>query len=116
MRWMLATVAVIGLAGCATYSDLRQRPADFVATTSKAPGAYLQCVLPKWVDFYAGSHIMSDGESSVLVSPVGGGSPDIMAMTLSASPSDGGTTRVEMRHMPSLSDFGNQWQQAKSCL
>lgn len=115
MKWMLAAMAIICLAGCATYSDLKERPADFQATTVKKPQAYLECVIPLWIDKYAGSHIISDGDAKVLVAPVGGGTPSVVAMTLSAT-AGSGATHVEMKHLPSLSKFGDQWEQAKSCL
>jgi hypothetical protein len=114
MKWVLVALAAM-LAGCATYSDLKERPADFTGSTSKSPQAYLECVVPKWTDEYAGSHIITDGGGLVLIAPVGGGTPSVVAMTLTATSMDGGT-RIEMKHLPSLSDFTDQWHQARSCL
>lgn len=114
MKRVLLTVAILALSGCATYSDLRERPADFSAETSKTPQEYAACVLPKWIDFSAGTHVIADGDARVVVSPVGGGTPTAVLMTLTASPNASGS-RVEMKHMSSLSKFSEQWQAAQSC-
>lgn len=113
-RAAVAAMLVI-LAGCATYSDLRDRPADYSADTTKTPQAYAECVLPKWIESNAGAHIIADGDSRVIVAPVGGGTPTAVAATLTASPTAAGS-HVEMKHMPALNKFTDQWGQARSCL
>lgn len=115
MKACAVVLVIATLSGCATYSDLRERPADFMGDTAKTPQAYLSCVEPKWVNFNAGAHIITDGSGLVLVVPVGGGTPTATMMTLAATPG-ASETHVEMKHMPSLSDFSKQWQAAKSCL
>lgn len=111
----VAVALVVALSGCATYSELQQRPADYTAETTKAPQDYAQCLLPKLLDTNAASHIIADGDARVIVVPVGGGSPDAIMMTFNATP-QGGATRVEMKHMSSLGGFANQWAQAQSCI
>jgi len=108
-------LCVLTLPGCATYSDFRDRPADYAAVTGKAPQVYVECVLPRWMDTNAASHIVHDGDRRVIVVPVGGGTPTQVLMTLEASPTANGS-RIEMKHMPSLSKFEKQWRQAQACL
>lgn len=111
----LIALAVMALAGCATYSELQHRPADYTAETAKAPHDYVQCLLPKLLDTNAASHVIVDGDSRTIVVPVGGAAPETVMMTFNVTPRDG-VTHVEMRHMSSLSTFSKQWAQAQSCI
>lgn len=111
---IVATLAA-SLAGCATYSELQRRPADYTAETAKAPHDYAQCLLPKLLDTNAASQVIADGDARVIVVPVGGGTPETVMMTFSVTPRDG-VTRIEMRHMSSLGSFSKQWTQAQSCI
>ena len=115
MKLAALIVAALTLAGCATYSDLQQRPAAYTTVTTKTPHDYTQCLLPKLLDSNAASHVIDNGGASVIVVPVGGGSPDAIMMTFNVTPQNGATL-VEMRHMSSLGNFSKQWAQAQSCI
>lgn len=107
--------AVVGLTGCATYSEMQARPAEYVANTTKSPEAFATCVLPKMVETNAAAHVIADGTARTVIVPIGGGTPKAVMVTVMAVPR-GHATHVEMRHMRSLSDFQSQWQQVQSCL
>ena len=114
MKWILVILPALVLAGCATYSELQQRPAAYAAETEKSPDDYAMCLLPKLLDTNAASHVIVDGDARTIVVPVGGGAPETVMMTFNVTPR-GGVTHVEMRHMSSLSTFSKQWAQAQSC-
>lgn len=114
-------LTILALAGCATYSDLQQRPADYTTTTTKTPESYAQCLLPKLMDTNATSHIVVDGARRIVVVPevsgglLGGSVASHVMLTVEAAPAGNGVTRVDMKHMPSLGNFSKQWAQAQSC-
>lgn len=113
---LLATsIAVIVISGCATYSEMKERPVAYTTSTEKAPDVYAECLLPRVMDASAASHVVKDGRNLTLVVPVGGGSPDAVMMAFTVTPNGNGSV-VEMRHMTSLSNFNKQWAQALSCI
>jgi len=114
-RWGIATAAALLLAGCATYSDLRDSPPAYSADSGKAPQAIADCALAKWIDINAGSHIIQDGDATVVAMPVGGGTPSLMQAMLIVKPAGSGA-HIELKHMRSLGSFASQWQAAQSCL
>lgn len=115
MKIGLLATSALALAACASYSGMAVRPVAYSAMTSKTPDVYVTCALPKMLDFSASAHIVQDGAARVIVLPVGGGTPNAILMTITATP-DAGSTRVELRHMRSLSDFHRGWEQAQACL
>jgi uncharacterized protein YceK len=51
-RMILVALAVLGLAGCASVSGLREGAPNVTLTTSKAPAVYGQCVASGWGNFF----------------------------------------------------------------
>lgn len=106
-------VAMIGigllLAGCVSYADIQARPPVHEGKTSKTPDQVANCVLPKWMESSASTHIVPDGDARVIVVP---SNAELITMTLTASPSGA----VAMRTQPSMSTFDKQWEQAQTCL
>lgn len=112
---VIGVIAIFMLSGCATYSDLRAGPAAYSASSTKAPKTVADCTLVKWSDINAASHIVHDGDATVVAAPVGGGTPNLMQAVLIVTPNGSGS-HVEMKHMPSLGTFASQWRAAESCL
>lgn len=115
IRQIVITLTMLALSGCATYSDLRQRQADYSAETTKLPQTYVDCVLPQWMDTNSASHVVNNGEERTIVVPAGGAATSQVLMTLEVTPTPKGS-HVEMKHMPSIGSFDRPWSQAQSCL
>lgn len=109
--WMM--IGMLALAGCATYSELQQRPADYTAQTEKAPQAFIDCLLPKIVDMQSDAHAMRDGDATVIVMPISGHGGHLAA-TISASPISSGS-RVELRNAVA-GNASKPWTAAQSCI
>jgi hypothetical protein len=117
MKWMLFALAVVGLAGCATYSELQQKAPLFQGHSGKTPAQFAECVLPKWVDLNASSHIVSDGDSRTIVMPGQGPFANNTVASLTAVPAGGGSD-ISYR-TPVGSSFPGpkkQWAAAQACM
>lgn len=112
MKWMLVVLAV-GLAGCASYSELQKEEPEFSADTTKTPQEFTECVLPRWVDIMPGAHAMKDGDATVIVVPMDG-TAGATAVTLTAKPTDKGS-RVELRN-GLIARASVAWRKASPCL
>lgn len=73
------------------------------------------CVLPAWMDTNAATHVVADGGRRIVVVPVPGVVANQVLMTLTASPSEHGSS-IAMRTMPSMGHFEKQWDQAQACM
>lgn len=111
LKTILASLTLLALAGCTTYSEMATRPVSYSATTAKTPQVFADCLLPKLMDTNAASHIVTRGDALDIVVPVSGAS---IMMTFTVTPT-GRSTVIEMRHTASLSAFQKQWGQALSC-
>jgi len=108
-----AVIAVLALAGCATYSELKSTQPVHQSDTAKSAQAFVECVLPKYVDIQADAHAMKDGESVVVVLPIGNRGGDLAA-TVTATPNGAGS-RVAVRS--NMSRNGERaWSVAQTCL
>ena len=90
MKRMLVALVVVGLSGCATYSEMQQKTPYSTNQTAKGPQAFADCALPRLVDVQADAHVMKDGDASVLVLPIGNRGGDL-AGTITATPSGQGS-------------------------
>jgi len=105
----------LGLAGCATYSSIKDRAPLYEGTSAKSPSAITACVLPAWMNTNAATHIVADGGQHIVVMPTSGVVASQVMMTLTVAPNGSGSA-VSMRTMPSVGDFKAQWDQVQSCL
>lgn len=98
MRY-LAAIAVVTLAGCASYAEMQARPPMFALQSDRSVDQVLGCIAPKWAEFTAPS-IVPDGEGKV-VSALGRG-PEQVMMQASIWPAGEGST-IEYRQAGSIS-------------
>lgn len=109
MRYIVMIGVAVLLAGCADYSSIKEREPIHSGHTAKRPEQVVNCVIPKWMETNPSTHAVPDGDSTIIVAPVGNG---FVSLTLTIGPSG----EVAMRSQPSLSTFDKQWEQAQSCL
>lgn len=112
-KWI--PLAALLLAGCATYSDVQHRTPLHEAETSKTPKNYVECVLPKWLDTNASTHIVAIGDTRQVLMPTAGDAPALVELLLSATP-DKSATHVALRAAPGIGKSELAWHQAKACL
>lgn len=117
MRQTILFMALLGIAGCApTYSELRERAPLYQERTTMTPQAFVDCVLPKWLDQSALTHIIKDGDSRVVVMPRDG-YVTVPRATLTASPSTSGSLVVLQTKFYSTANSKTKkmWAAAQAC-
>jgi len=113
MHKYLMLLAMLGVSGCATYSQVQKMQPIHEADTTQTPQQFTDCALPKMVEFQADAHAMKDGDSMVIITPVGNRGADI-AGTVTATPANGGS------HIVMRSALGGKaekpWAALQACL
>lgn len=69
MKGLVVVGLVLGRAGCATYSSIKDRAPLHEGVSAKAPYAVAACVLPAWMDTNAATHVVADGGRRIVVVP-----------------------------------------------
>lgn len=109
-----ACIILLGLlTGCATYSDLRNKPPSYVVTSNKTVNQIAECSLTKLINIHASAHIIKDRNSSIIVVPIGeqwNGGND-MSMIVVIRPNT-----VQLMHMKSVNSFHKEWMLIQPCL
>ena len=113
MKQLLVLSLMLGVSGCASYSEMQGKPPVFEGQTQKSPEAFVACAAPKILEIWSLARVIPDGSSQVIVvtDPNGVGT----TLTLTATPSERGS-RVALRQMVSLRTFEREWSLAKACL
>jgi hypothetical protein len=101
------------LGGCATYSEMQQKAPAHESDSSKTSQAFVDCVLPKLVDKQADAHSMKDGDSVVVVLPIGNRGGDLAA-TVTATPSPEGSHIAVRSNMSRNGEL--VWSIAQTCM
>lgn len=104
MKNAFISMTMLALAGCTQlmpYRYMQQEDPRLELDSSNSPAEVIGCIMPRWIGTSAGTHVIPDNGSQVIVVPFGSGMSDQMVASLVITPSERGSHLVYRDLSPS---------------